>query len=127
MSLAIFMKSPEQMSGSSEQPNKELERKITTPEEAAEMMRQRREFFGLGEKKEVTPEKAEEIEESIGKLLKVLDQYDFERLSPEIQEAMYWTEQEAGAGEDRELAEANLKRLIEVLQEEARKMAGLDS
>jgi hypothetical protein len=94
------------------------ERKITTPQEAAEMTRQRRMEFGLGERKELAPE---ELEESIEKLLGDLDQYDPEGCGPERQDEWYWTVQEARVGKDRELARAKLKRLLRALQEEAGK------
>lgn len=99
----------------------ESERKITTPEEAAEMTRQRRKDSGLEEAKELTQEQVKELEESIEKLLGDLDQYDFESCSSERQDEWYWVEQEARAGKDRELAEANLTRFLKVLQEESKK------
>jgi hypothetical protein len=122
------MKLPEQMGGPPEQPKEEpmenkekKERKATTPEEAAEMTRERRNHYGLEEAKELTQEQAEELEGSIEKLLGDLDQYDFEGCSPERQDEWYWIEQEAQVGKDRELARANLERLLKTLREEAEK------
>ncbi|MBI2628399.1 MAG: hypothetical protein HYW71_03220 [Candidatus Niyogibacteria bacterium] len=122
------MKSPEQMGGPPEQSKEkpvenkeEKERKVTTPEEAAEMTRQRRKDFDLEEEKELTQEQAEELEGSIKKLLGDLDQYDFEGCSPKRQKEWYWVEQEVQVGKDRELAKANLERLLKALQEEAGK------
>lgn len=91
-------------------------------EEIAEMNQQRRKGLGLGEEKELTPKEIEKLEESIAKLLGDLNQYDFESCSPEAQEEWYGVEQEAGAGRDRELAEANLKRFLNILQEEAERL-----
>ena len=108
------MTSPEQMNRQPEQP----ERKITTPEEWAEINKKRRKDFGLPEAKELTPEQTKELEESIEKLLKKLDKYNYNYFSPEIQEEWYFVEQEAGAGKDRELAKANLEKFLKILQEE---------
>lgn len=102
--------------------NEEKERKVTTPEEAAEMTRQRRKDFGLEEERELTPEEAKELEGSIEKLLEDLNQYDLESCSPERQEDWYWVEQEANIGKDREIAKANLERLLKTLREEAEKL-----
>lgn len=70
------------------------------------------------EQKGGAPEEAREIEASIEELLGRLDNYDFESFSPEIQEAWYWAEQEAGVGRDRELARANLQKFLDTLQEQ---------
>ena len=99
----------------------EKERKVTTPEEAKEMTRQRRKDFGLEEERELTHEETKELEGSIEKLLGDLDQYDFRGCSPERQDEWYWVEQETRVGKDRELAKSNLVRLLKVLQAEARK------
>ena len=133
------MKPPEQMGGPPEQPEEEpvkdkegtpekpesegmeSERKITTPEEAAEMTRQRRKDFGLEEERELTPEETQELEGSTEKLLEDLDQYNLEDYSPEIQDECYWVEQEARMGKDRELAKANLEKLLKVLRGETEK------
>lgn len=116
------------MGGPPEQPKEESmeneegkERKVTTPEEAKEMTRQRRKDFGLEEERELMPEETKELEGSIEKLLGDLNQYDFESCSPERQDEWYWVEQEAGAGKDRELAKANLERFLKTLQEEVEK------
>ena len=123
------MKSPEQMGGLPEKPKEEpmenkeeKERKVTTPEEASEMTRQRRKAFGLGEERELTLEETKELEGSIEKLLGDLDQYDFKGCSPERQDDWYWTEQEARVGKDRELVRANLERLLKFLKEETEKL-----
>ena len=113
------------MGGPPEEPEREEEkpeREITTPEEAAEMTRQRRKNFGLEEPRKLTPEEAEKIERSIEKLLEVLYQYDFDSFSPEIQNEWYFIEQEAMSGKDRELARANLEKFLGVLQEESEKL-----
>ena len=121
-----FMKPPEQMGGSPEQPeespmesNEEIrkEHKVTTPEEAAEITRQRRREYGLEESSDLTPEKLQEIETEVEKLLEQLDEYDFDSFGPEVQEEWYWAELEAGAGKDRELAVVILKRFISTLKE----------
>lgn len=126
------MKSPGQMGDPPRQRKKEsmMEDKegkpekleITTPEEAEEKTRQRRSDFGLGEAKKFKPEETKKLEESIKDLLKSLDNYDFVKFSPKIQEDWYWVELEATAGKDRQLAEVNLKRLLKVLQKEAEKI-----
>lgn len=126
------MKSSEQIGRSSKQPKQESrknkeetpeepERRITTPEEAAEMTQQRREYFGLGEARKLTPKENEELERNIKELLGDLNEYNFKNYSPEIREYWYWAETEAIAGKDRELAEANLEKLLKVLQKEAEK------
>lgn len=130
------MKSPEQMGESPEQPkeksmkdekemfeklkSEKLERKITTPEEAAKITQQRRADFDLEDARELTLEEVKKNEESIEKLLKDLDQYDLESCSPELQDEWYWVEQEAEAGKDRELAKANLERFLKLLQKESK-------
>lgn len=117
------MKSPEQIGEKPEQPedesmeNKEkIERKLTTPEEAAEMTRQRRKKYGLGESSDLTPEKLQEIEAAVGELLERLNEYDFDSFSPEVQDEWYWVEQEATVGKDRELAKAVLERFLSALK-----------
>jgi len=91
--------------------------KITTPEKAAEMTRDRRKEFGLGEKKELTPEEKEKTEADIQELLDILYGYDYDSLDEKTQEDWYWAEQEVAAGKDCELAKANLERLVKFLQE----------
>ena len=131
------MKSLEQMGELPEQPNNEeeivekkegeSETKITTSEEAAEMTRQRRKEFGieLEEERDLKPGE-KELEDSITEKviqesLDYLNQYDFESYSPEIQDKWYWVEQEALAGKDRKLIEANLERFLVILQKEDEK------
>lgn len=99
----------------------EKERKVTTPEEAKEMTRQRRKYFGLEEERGLTLEETKELEGLIEKLLGDLYQYDFEGCSSERQEEWCWADQEAREGKDRELAKVNLERLLKALQEEAGK------
>lgn len=112
------MNSPEQTNTASEQPiEEESVKEITTPEEAAEITRQRREWFNLGEARELTPKELEVIEKSIAKLLENLDEYNPANYSAEIQDEWYYVEQEAVAGQDRELAEAVLMNLLRVLRE----------
>lgn len=94
----------------------ELKRKITSPEEAAKMTMQRREYFGLGEAKELTPEQLKELEESIKKLLKILDQYNMDDFSQNVQEEWYFVELEAMTGKDREIAKVNLEQFIQSLE-----------
>ncbi len=91
-------------------------KKETTPEEAEEMTRQRRKNFGLGEKRELTPEDAKGIDASIENLLERLDGYDFDSFNPEIQDEWYWVEQEAVTGKDRELAKAVLEKFLNFLK-----------
>jgi len=98
-----------------EQTGAELERKITSPEDAAEMTRQRREYFGLGEAKELTLEQLDELEESIKKLLKILDQYRMDDFSQDVQEEWYFVELEAMTGKDREIAKVNLEQFLQIL------------
>jgi len=118
------MTSPEQMGGKPEQPKdepmenrEELERKLTSPEEAAKKTRQRRIKYGLKEVSELTVAELEEINITIENLLKRLDEYDFCSLSPELQDEWYWVEAEAEAGKDRELAKAVLERFLDILKE----------
>lgn len=118
------MKSPEQMGGPPEQPKEEpmenkeeKERKITTPEEAAEMTRQRRKGYGLGESSDLAPDKVKEIDENIGELLDRLYEHDYDSLSPEAQNEWDWVEQEANVGKDRELARAVLEKFLNTLKE----------
>lgn len=115
------MKTSEQMGETPEQSNEssvkktEKERKVTTPEEAELMTRQRRVEYGLEPSRELTHAEIEEIEADISQLLEHLDEYDFESFSPEIQESWYWAAMEAMAGEDRELAREILKRFLDAL------------
>lgn len=95
---------------------KEKERKLTTPEEAEEITRQRRREYGLEENSDVTPEKIKEIDATIGDLLENLYEHDYDSLSPEIQDEWYWVEEEAKVGKDRELAKAVLEKFLNVLQ-----------
>lgn len=115
------MKSSEQMGGLPEQSKEEImeenERKATTPEKAAEMTRQRRKEYGLEESGDITPEKVKEIDADIEKLLESLYEYDYDGLTPELQEECYWVEQEANVGKDRELAKAVLEKFLNVLKE----------
>lgn len=104
------MKSSEQMGEIPEQLNNE--RKLTTPEEAKAMTQQRRNEYGLGPSRELTSEETKEIETNINKLLEQLDDYDFDSFGPEMQEAWYYAEMEAGACNDRELAKKVLERFL---------------
>ncbi len=106
------MKSPEQPGG----PPEQQERKLSTPEEIAEMTRRRREAFGLGEARELSLWELEEIEGRIDDLLEELDEYNFKSCDAKTQEDWYWAEQEASAGKDRELAKAVLERFVEGLR-----------
>ena len=108
------MKSPEQ--GGWPEQSKETERKITTPKEAAEMTRQRRKEYGLGESGNLTPEKFQEIERAIEELLVSLDGYDYDSFDNNTQEEWYWAELEANTGKDRELALVVLRRFIDTLR-----------
>ena len=94
----------------------ELERKITTPEEAVEITRQGR---SVDSKKAESShiEEAKEIDMAIKELLERLYGYDYNSLSPEMQEEYYWVDQEANAGKDRELAKAVLERFLNTLKE----------
>ena len=104
----------EQMSETPEQPNNE--RKETTPEKAEAMTLERRNWYGLGKSRELTPEEAEKVEADIKKLLEGLDAYDFYSFDQAIQEEWDWVEIEATSGNDRELARAVLKRFLGILR-----------
>lgn len=95
---------------------KKPERGITTSEEAAEITRQRREKYGLGESGNLTPEKTKEIKADIKKLKDLLDEYDFSKCRFGIKEEWYLVEQEVNAGKDRELARAVLKEFLGFLE-----------
>ena len=103
------MKSPEQMGKPPEQPEGQKE-------EFERLRQQRRKDFGLEEGKEPTPEEAEKIEKSIDKLVKDLDKFNTKDYDLEIQDEWYWAELEAQVGKDRELAKANLERLLDTLE-----------
>lgn len=111
---------PEQKKGelmeSREKKPENLERKITTPEEAAKMTRQRRKEYGLKENSDLTPEKIKEIEAIIKKLLDHLNKYDYNDFDSETQEQWYRVEQEAKTGKDREIAKVVLEKFINVLE-----------
>lgn len=112
------MKSPEQIGGPPEQPDEE--KKITSPEEAAELTQQRRKEYGLEERDDISSEQAEELEKAIDGQLNRLNEYDYESFNPEIQEEWYWVEQEAVVGQDRELAKAVLERFLKLLEIESK-------
>ena len=95
------------------------EGKITTPEEAAEITRQRRKKYGLGEKRTNIPEKINEINMTIKELLRRLYEYGYKSLSSEMQEEYYWVDQEANTGKDRELAKAVLEQFLNILKGES--------
>ncbi|OGH76876.1 MAG: hypothetical protein A2469_03845 [Candidatus Magasanikbacteria bacterium RIFOXYC2_FULL_40_16] len=109
------MKSPEQP-GPQELPAEEAvkteERKITTPEQWAEITQQQRMALGLKEVYNLSPEQIEEIEKSIDKLLIKLYEYNFNNY-PEVEEESIWIESEALSGNDRVVA---LRKLMEFLQ-----------
>ena len=114
------MKPSEKMGKPPEQSGEELvevgERKITTPEIVKEMTRQRRKEYGLGESSELTLKEIKEIDTVIRKLLERLDGYDYDGLSPEVQDEWYWVEQEADVGKDRELVKAVLEEFLKRLE-----------
>lgn len=117
---------PEQKKGklmeNKEKKPENLERKITTPEEAAKMTRQRRKEYGLEENNNLTPEKAEEIETAIGELIDRLNkEYDYNSLDSRTQDDWIEKVQEAKAGKDRELAKIVLEKFINVLATNAPK------
>ena len=97
--------------------NHEPERKITSPEEAAEMTRSRRRQFGLGEAGELSKEETEQIETDIQNLLAELYEYDFDSLDPVTQNEWLFVDQEACVGKDRELAKAVLQKFLKVLRQ----------
>ncbi|MFH1508568.1 MAG: hypothetical protein ABIE68_00110 [bacterium] len=106
------MTSPEQMGVDPEK----LERKITTPEEAREMTRQRRIDYGLSETSNLSPEDIEKIDASIKELLERSGKIDYDSLTPELQDQCYWAEMEASAGKDRELAKTVLEKFLEKVE-----------
>lgn len=115
--------SSEQMGEIPEQP----EKKITTPEETAEMTRQRRLEFGLeADQKELSPEEKEVLEEKIELGLGDLYSYDPEELSPEMHEQFDLVGMEVEAGKDRVLAATQLEAFLETMRkwDEWRKAKG---
>jgi hypothetical protein len=108
----------EQMGETPEQP----EKKITTPEEAAEITRKRRLSFGLeADPKELSPEATEALKQKINEGIGVLYSYDYESFSPEILEEWISVGQEAEAGADLEMAMKRLEQFLEFLQKESKK------
>lgn len=79
------------------------------------LTRQRRREYNLEESRELASEEAEEIKSSIKELLERLNEYDYNSLSPEVQDEWYWVEEEAEKGEDRELAKAVLEQFLVAL------------
>jgi len=102
--------SPEQ----TDKPSKK-ERKLTTPEKAAEMIRKRRLKYGLGEPRDLTPEEANEIQKSIDELLVRLDECNYFSFGEEVSRKGSDVENEASVGGDRELAKAVLKEFVDAL------------
>lgn len=104
------MESSEQMSESPEDKKARWEK----------MTRARRGHYGLpSERKKLTPEETEKNEMEIKELMERLNKtYDYDNLVPELQEEWYWVEQEANAGEDRELAKRVLEEFLKTLEKE---------
>lgn len=79
-----------------------------------------------------SPENTEKIDAEIKELLGTLDELNdlgegetlYDRISPELQDQMYWVEQEANVGKDREQAKARLEDLITTLKSEAERFKG---
>lgn len=71
------------------------------------------------EKPEHKENSAEEIDAQIRELVVLLDNFDFEAMSPEIQEEWYWVEQEANVGKDRIAAKKHAEEFLNKLREES--------
>lgn len=63
------------------------------------------------------PEQGREIiDAEIEKLLEVLESFDFNEFSEQVQEQWYWIEQEANVAKDRAAAKAHLQEFIAILE-----------
>jgi len=112
------------MGGTPEEP----EKKITSPEEAAEMTRKRRLSFGLeADPKELPPEAIEALMQKIDEGIGVLYSYDYESFNPEMLEEWISVGQEAEAGNDLEVALKRLELFLETLRKESEKPGDTNS